>query len=146
MYKRTEWLDKVVDAQTGVLVQKGTEKSAANFNNIENGIADAHIATALTMIAGHHNSIIAKTSTIELLASKWKGTDSVYSQTVTLSGITANSRVDLQPSPEQLKNLMDLKISMIAANDNGTVTVYAIGGAPDSDYIMQVMITEVTSA
>lgn len=51
MYKNTKWLDRVVDAETGDLVQEGTDQSAANFNNMENGITDAHIATALTMIS-----------------------------------------------------------------------------------------------
>lgn len=51
MYNSTKWQDKVVDAETGEHVQDGTDQSAANFNNMENGITDAHIATALTMIA-----------------------------------------------------------------------------------------------
>lgn len=51
MYKNTKWLDRVVDAETGDLIQEGTDQSAANFNNMENGITDAHIATALTMIS-----------------------------------------------------------------------------------------------
>lgn len=51
MYKNTKWLDKVVDAESGELIQEGTDQSAANFNNMENGITDAHIATALTMIS-----------------------------------------------------------------------------------------------
>ena len=51
MYKNTKWLDKVVDAENGELIQEGTDQSAANFNNMENGITDAHIATALTMIS-----------------------------------------------------------------------------------------------
>ena len=51
MYKPTKWLDHVVDADTGELIQEGTEKRAGNFNNIEHGISDAHIAAAITMIA-----------------------------------------------------------------------------------------------
>lgn len=51
MYKPTNWLDHVVDADTGELIQEGTEKSAGKFNNIEHGITDAHIAAAITMIA-----------------------------------------------------------------------------------------------
>ena len=51
MYKNTKWQDKVVDAETGTLIQEGTDKSAGNFNNIESGISDVHVATALMMIA-----------------------------------------------------------------------------------------------
>lgn len=51
MYNRTKWQDRVVDAETGDLVQEGTDQSAANFNNMENGITDVSVAMALTMIA-----------------------------------------------------------------------------------------------
>ena len=56
MYKNTKWQDRVKDAETGELIQEGTDQSAANFNNMENGITDAHIATALTMIAVHQSA------------------------------------------------------------------------------------------
>ena len=55
MYKNTQWLDRVVDSETQELVQEGTDLSAKNFNNMENGISDAHIAQALTMIAVYQN-------------------------------------------------------------------------------------------
>lgn len=47
MYKNTEWRDRVIDANSGDLIQEGTDMSAANFNNMESGISDAHIAFAL---------------------------------------------------------------------------------------------------
>lgn len=56
MYKNKKWLDRVVDAESGELIQEGTDQSAGNFNNMENGITDAHIATALTMIAVHQSA------------------------------------------------------------------------------------------
>ena len=55
MYKPTKWLDEVVDADSGELIQEGTNKSAGNFNNIEHGISDAHIAAAITMVATAQN-------------------------------------------------------------------------------------------
>ncbi len=53
MYKRTKWQDRVVDAETGEVIQEGTDQSAGNFNNMENGISDVHVATALMMIAAN---------------------------------------------------------------------------------------------
>lgn len=50
MYKPTKWLDHVEDVDTGEIVQEGTEKSAGNFNNMEYGISDAQIASAIMMI------------------------------------------------------------------------------------------------
>lgn len=55
MYNATKWLDDVVDAESGELMQEGTNMSAGNFNNIEHGISDAHIAAAITMIAVRQN-------------------------------------------------------------------------------------------
>lgn len=56
MYKNKKWLDRVVDAESGEVIQEGTDQSAGNFNNMENGITDAHVATALTMIAVHQSA------------------------------------------------------------------------------------------
>lgn len=55
MYKNTKWQDKVVDQVTGELVQTGTPQSAANFNNMEGGISDLSVATALMMVANHQS-------------------------------------------------------------------------------------------
>lgn len=56
MYNNKKWLDRVVDNESGEVIQEGTDQSAANFNNMENGITDASIATALTMIAVHQSA------------------------------------------------------------------------------------------
>ena len=84
-----------------------------------------------------------KAVTIELPADSWTGEGMVYHQTVSVPLVTSNSQVDLRPSPEQLQNLLTSEISLTAANDNGSVTVFAIGGAPTSDYSMQVIVSEV---
>lgn len=55
MYNNTKWLDEVVDVETKELIQEGTDQSAANFNNMENGISDVSIATALMMIASRQS-------------------------------------------------------------------------------------------
>lgn len=86
----------------------------------------------------------ATISTVTLLADAWTGTDP-YSQTVTISGVTANSKVDLQPTAEQTKELQDKDIAFVAENNAGIVTVYALNGKPTVDYTIQVQLTEVTS-
>lgn len=82
--------------------------------------------------------------TIPLPASGWVGAGDLYSQSVTVDGVTATSKIDLQPSPEQLAELLDANISLVAANDEGSVTVFAIGDVPTSDYEMQIIVTEVS--
>lgn len=50
MYRNTQWLDEVKDEESGELIQTGTDQSAGNFNNMEHGISDAHLAAALLII------------------------------------------------------------------------------------------------
>lgn len=50
MYRNTRWLDEVKDIETGEPIQEGTDQSAGHFNNMENGISDAHLAAALLVI------------------------------------------------------------------------------------------------
>ena len=84
-----------------------------------------------------------KSTTITLHANKWNQKDSVYSQVVTVNGVTPNSKIDLQPSPDQLAMLMEEDVSLTTSNDNGVITVYAIGSTPNTDMTIQVLITEV---
>lgn len=80
---------------------------------------------------------------VTLLANKWVGDVSPYSQVVEVVGATANSQVDLTPSVEQLNTFYEKDLAFVTENDNGVVTVYAIGDKPANDYTIQVTITEV---
>lgn len=85
----------------------------------------------------------AKISEVALLADAWVGTDSLYSQVVSIDGVTANSQVDLTPSVEQLAIFYEKDLTFVTENVGGVVTVYAIGQKPQNDYTIQVTITEV---
>lgn len=80
---------------------------------------------------------------VTLTASKWAGSNSLYSQVVTIPGITEYSKVDLLPSVEQLAIFFNKNVSFVTENEDGVVTVYAIGDKPLLDYTMQAQITEV---
>lgn len=83
-------------------------------------------------------------SSVTLSASEWTGSASPYSQAVTISGATANSKIDLQPTAAQIVALQNDDIMLMVENNSGTITAYAIGGKPASNYTMQALITEVT--
>lgn len=85
-----------------------------------------------------------KKTTISLLAANWVGDAHPYSQEVTISGVTENSMVDLQPTAVQIVELQDAEITLMLQNDAGVVTAWAIGNKPTTDYKMQALITEVT--
>lgn len=87
----------------------------------------------------------AKLVEINLLAANWKGGESPYSQVVTVDGVSMNSMVNLQPSVEQLEIFHDKDIAFTAVNEEGVVTVYAVGDKPANDYTIQATLMEVVA-
>ena len=85
----------------------------------------------------------ARIAYITLLAANWGGVAPLYSQVVAIDGLTENSQVDLTPSVNQLVVFYEKDLTLTTENDDGIVTVYAIGQKPENDYTIQVTITEV---
>lgn len=81
---------------------------------------------------------------VTLPAAAWEGSDNLYSQIVSIDGVTENSRVNLTPSVEQLAIFYNKDITFVTENDGGVVTVYVIGQKPQNDYIIQADIVEVS--
>lgn len=80
---------------------------------------------------------------IKLLASAWEGEEDPYTQVVSIEGVTENTKVDLQPSAEQLAIFHDKDLTFVTENDGGVVTVFAIGDKPTQDYTIQATLKEV---
>jgi DNA/RNA endonuclease YhcR with UshA esterase domain len=79
------------------------------------------------------------------LSATWSGNDP-YTQTVTISGytITANSKVDLQPDASQIAQLIEDGVqALYIANNNGTLTAYAVGAETSTAMTIQCTVTEV---
>ena len=84
-------------------------------------------------------------SNISLPTASWTGSDP-YTQTVTISGstITANTKVDIQPSEEVYDQLVADNVGYLAIkNVNGTLTAVAKGGKPSVDLTVQVTYNNV---
>ena len=79
---------------------------------------------------------------ISLPAANWTGADGIFSQTVSMSGITALSKVDPLLQPEQLRALYSAEISLVLGSEEGSVTAFAIPAAPSLDLNFNVMVTE----
>lgn len=78
----------------------------------------------------------------------WSGSDP-YTQTVTLTNytVTSNSKIDIQPDSTAINQLIaDSVKALYIVNNNGTLTLYAIGASPTVALTLQVTITEVTAA
>lgn len=100
--------------------------------------ANKVIAELLTLI-----KVSSRIAYISLPASKWQGSESPYSQVVSVPGATKNSQVDLTPSAEQLSIFHNKDLAFVTENNNGVITVYAIGQKPMNDYTIQATLTEV---
>lgn len=87
----------------------------------------------------------ARIVSVSLPASKWTGSGNLYSQVVSIAGVTANSQVNLTPSIEQLSIFYEKDLTFITENDGGVVTVYVIGQKPQNDYTIQADVVEVTT-
>lgn len=85
----------------------------------------------------------ARIGYVTLLADAWNGTESPYSQIVNIDGVTDRTQVDLTPDVEQLAIFYNKDLTFVTENNNGVVTVYAIGQKPQNDYTIQATLTEV---
>lgn len=90
-----------------------------------------------------NNVKTARIGVVNLPASAWQGDDNLYSQVVSIEGVTENSQVDLTPDVQQLAVFYEKDLAFVTENEDGIVTVYAIGQKPTNDYTIQVTITEV---
>lgn len=82
---------------------------------------------------------------LSLPAASWTGSGP-YTQTVTITGITVNSKVDIQMDATSLGVLIDSGTYAIwMENNNGTITAKVLGDKPSADMTVQVTITEVTA-
>lgn len=90
--------------------------------------------------------ILPKPISVTLYADKWvKASDDRYYQVVTVANtvITSNSKVDLQPSAEQLCIFHQKDLAFVAENEDGVVSVFCVGQVPTNDYTIQATVTEV---
>lgn len=123
---------------------RAAQRIAADVADVAYGF-DNDIATLYNEIDAlkKNGGSVARISYVDLPASGWQGEQSPYSQVVDVEGATANSQVDLTPSAEQLSVFHNKDLAFVTENEDGVVTVYAIGQKPANDYTIQVTITEV---
>lgn len=86
-----------------------------------------------------------KLTAITLPAANWKGAQSPYAQEVAVDGVSVSSMVDLQPDGALLAQLGQQQILLYAENNEGIVTVFAVGDRPAVDLTVQASIAEVSA-
>lgn len=122
----------------------GVTKAQVGLGNVDNtSDANKPVSTAQQTAI---NACKVKKASVTLTAAGWTGTASPYAQTITLSGITVNSKVDIQMDATALGVLIDSGTSALwIENNNGTLAAKAMGEKPNADMAVQVTITEVTA-
>lgn len=115
-----------------------TDTDGATIDVEYNRDANNVIAELISLIQKQN-----RISYINLVASKWQGSASPYSQVVAIDGATKNSFVEFCFSTEQIETFKTKDITFTVKNDNGVITVNCVGQKPTADYRLQVKITEV---
>lgn len=83
---------------------------------------------------------------VTIYADKWvKANDDRWYQIVTVDNavITSRSKVDLQPSSDQLAIFHEKDLAFVTENEDGVVSVYCVGQVPTNDYTIQATVMEV---
>lgn len=119
--------------------------AADGFTYTRTAINMLDLSKLIGRVATLEASATLRVAEIALPAANWREDESYYSQVVAIDGITANSQVDLTPSVEQLAIFHNKDLTFVTENEDGVVTVYAIGQRPENDYTIQVTIKEVAT-
>lgn len=122
--------------------QIGTETTAgftklygSTGDNIDGAMTQKAITTTLNNNKPHLKSVT-------MPYKSWSGSGP-YTQTLTVSGITANSKIDMQASAATISSIVEGEFSITIKNDNGTITAYAVGKKPAVDLALTLSITEI---
>ncbi len=98
--------------------------------------------------------ILPTSASVTIYPDKWEQTtdengnviDNRYYQYVTINNatITPNSKIDLQPRPEDLVIFHEKDLAFMAVNAGGQVRICVVGQKPTQQYTFQATVTEVT--
>lgn len=107
---------------------------------LQDKASTSDLATLQTTVGG----ITPHKASLTIAYASWSGSDP-YTQTITISGatITSNTKVDIQADSTALTQLVsDGVTAMFIENNNGTLTLYAIGAATTANITVQVTYYE----
>lgn len=111
---------------------------------VEVGTNSDALPAAAAALANEKQNKILKVD-ITLSASAWTEGDEGYTQTVSVTGGTVNSKVDIQPTLSQIAALQEAGVAaLLVKNDSGTFIAEALGAAPTDNMTFQATLTEVS--
>ena len=90
-------------------------------------------------------SSVPTTITATLKVADWLGDTSPYSQVVAVNGVTSRTKVDLQPTMDQVSMMYSQSVGFFTMNEGGVVRAFAVGNRPTEEFTFQITMTEVES-
>lgn len=90
--------------------------------------------------------ILPKTASVYIDHNQWRqASDDRYYQVVTVQNaiVTSNSKIDLNPSSDQLDIFHEKDLAFVAENEDGVVRVFCVGQVPSNSYTIAATVTEV---
>lgn len=133
------------------LVSNASGKVAVSaVTSTELGYLDGVTSNVQTQLNNVQTQLNAKQSLVKkatiTLSTSWTGSASPYTQTVTVSGGTADTQVDLQADATVIQQMLDDgTTALFIANNSGTFTAYAVGKKPTAALSIQATLTTVSS-
>lgn len=135
------YVDTSISAKQSVITAKGILKGdgSGNVTAAEEAEVELVDLTADSIGAASKSRIL----NITLPAASWTGSGP-YTQTVTISGGTANTKVDIQVDDNAIQQMIDDDVSALyISNTDGIFTVHAVGEKPSVDLTIQISCSEV---
>lgn len=142
-------VDDKIDAVSTLVGDKAVSEQIADANIIHVGPTEPDDPNTQVWINTAEEGtgiipVLPRIATITLAANGWTGSSAPYSQVVEIVTVTAATKIDLQPTVDQIVSLQNDDIALMAQNTSGSVKIYSFGGKPSADMTMQVMLTEVS--
>lgn len=132
-FVQSDW--NVTD-QTSPLYIKNKPRISSNFTGSYYDLTDTPDLSGYTVIDN------TKIINITISAASWVGTGP-YSQTLDIDSATASTKLDIQANADTMATILSKGYCMSIKNDNGQITIYAIGTKPTVDLKVQLLATEV---
>lgn len=137
----------VTDAKNATNDGEGQEIAATYIKGLAVG------ADAITYTLGDGNTgtvslnaliqaLLPKVTSITLSANSWNGSAAPYYQDITSSYVTQTSKVDIQPTAEQLAEWQNEGLAFSTLSFEGSFRVYVSDVKPTVDYTVQVTMQE----
>lgn len=138
----------VTDAKNAINDGEGQEIAATYVKGLSVGASDITYTlgdgnTGTVSLSALIQALLPKVTSITLSASAWNGSTAPYYQDITSSYVTQNSKVDIQPTAEQLAEWQDDGFAFSTLSFDGSFRVYVSDVKPTVDYTVQVTIQEV---